>query len=316
MTNNPDDALYPSPYFVFGEKLRTKAVAAKQLTMVEAIHLAIFGSNLVTVANDISTLDSWLDLRLSFGDAAIIGGVREAVSQLLSKAASKPESVMMMDEEDNKLIEVVVKLCCIETYPGKRAELSAAEPNTSYQGRGAGRGRYNKPFTPYTPPAYQRPMHRGYSDPRPMQPHSTPRPVPIYNEPSPMSVYSDPQITPEYHDPHPMQSYTANPMSVPGYSNPHPPAYTPPRPMDSGVPGGEFDSSYDGQEAESFEHQAWTPPGRPRGSYGYRGRMNYSRGRGFRGGRRGRRPFRSGPRRGRGNFRGYQMPPRGGYHNY
>lgn len=35
--------VFPSPFFVFGEKIRTRAVSCKQMTMVTPIHLLLFG---------------------------------------------------------------------------------------------------------------------------------------------------------------------------------------------------------------------------------------------------------------------------------
>lgn len=35
---------YPYPFFVFGEKIRTRAVSCKQMTMVAPLHLLLFGS--------------------------------------------------------------------------------------------------------------------------------------------------------------------------------------------------------------------------------------------------------------------------------
>lgn len=38
---------FPYPFFVFGEKIRTRAVSCKQMSMVTPIHLLLFGSRKV-----------------------------------------------------------------------------------------------------------------------------------------------------------------------------------------------------------------------------------------------------------------------------
>ena len=43
--NNSRDAIqFPVPFFVFGEKIRTKAVSCKSMTMVSPLHLILFAS--------------------------------------------------------------------------------------------------------------------------------------------------------------------------------------------------------------------------------------------------------------------------------
>ncbi len=38
---------FPCPFFVFGEKIRTRAVSCKQMTMVSPLHLLLFASRKV-----------------------------------------------------------------------------------------------------------------------------------------------------------------------------------------------------------------------------------------------------------------------------
>ena len=172
MTNSEDIPI-PSPYFVFGEKLRTKTVAAKQLSMVEIIHLALFGSNLLTASGDLATLDSWLDLRLPFKHAAIIGGIREAITDLLSKVALNPEAVLTMDANDIELTTLVTELTKIETYPEKHELRESTVSNTvPHTGRFRSRGpRYPRAHTyprqansyiPFTPQMHQQPPQPNY----------------------------------------------------------------------------------------------------------------------------------------------------------
>ena len=174
MTNS-EDISFPSPYFVFGEKLRTKTVSAKQLSMVEIIHLALFGSNLLTASGDLATLDSWLDFKLPFKHAAIIGGIREAISDLLSKVALNPEAVLTMDANDIELINLVADLTKIETFPEKH-ELRESTLNSRFPqtGRFRSRGpRYPRAYTfpapkvnpniPFPSKTHESPQHTDYN---------------------------------------------------------------------------------------------------------------------------------------------------------
>ena len=140
MTNG-EEIHFPSQYFVFGEKLRTRTVAAKQLTMVAVIHLALFGSNLITAVDDLATLDSWIDVKMPFKHAAIIGGLREAISDVLSKVAINPASVLGLSSADLELIQLITELTYIETYPDTHP-LEHTNANNRYPRGDRGRNRY------------------------------------------------------------------------------------------------------------------------------------------------------------------------------
>jgi ATP-dependent RNA helicase A len=53
------DYIFPSPFFVFGEKIRTRAVSCKQMTMVNPIQLLLFSQSKVTFEKGIVTVDDW-----------------------------------------------------------------------------------------------------------------------------------------------------------------------------------------------------------------------------------------------------------------
>ncbi|XP_021355773.1 ATP-dependent RNA helicase A-like protein [Mizuhopecten yessoensis] len=56
---NNFECRFPSPYFIFGEKIRTRAVSCKQMTMVSPLQLLLFASRSVTYHEDLITLDNW-----------------------------------------------------------------------------------------------------------------------------------------------------------------------------------------------------------------------------------------------------------------
>ena len=55
VNNSRDAKTFPSPFFVFGEKLRTRAVAAHQMTMVTGLQLLLLGSR--TVVSELKKTD-------------------------------------------------------------------------------------------------------------------------------------------------------------------------------------------------------------------------------------------------------------------
>nr|CAD7589642.1 unnamed protein product [Timema genevievae] len=53
------DLNFPYPFFIFGEKIRTRAVSCKQMTMVTPINLLLFGSRKVEFVDNVVRLDGW-----------------------------------------------------------------------------------------------------------------------------------------------------------------------------------------------------------------------------------------------------------------
>ena len=51
--------IFPSPYFAYGEKIKTKVIAAKTTTMVSPFHLILFGSSSVICHTDHVLIDEW-----------------------------------------------------------------------------------------------------------------------------------------------------------------------------------------------------------------------------------------------------------------
>ena len=46
-----DSVQFPIPFFVFGEKIRTRAVSCKTTTMVSPVHLILFASRKIELLN-------------------------------------------------------------------------------------------------------------------------------------------------------------------------------------------------------------------------------------------------------------------------
>ncbi|XP_055008061.1 ATP-dependent RNA helicase A isoform X1 [Boleophthalmus pectinirostris] len=53
------DLSYPSPFFVFSEKIRTRAISAKGMTLVSPLQLLLFGCKKITSNGETVELDEW-----------------------------------------------------------------------------------------------------------------------------------------------------------------------------------------------------------------------------------------------------------------
>ncbi|PSN38206.1 Dosage compensation regulator [Blattella germanica] len=102
---------FPFPFFVFGEKIRTRAVSCKQMTMVTPIHLLLFGSRKVEYVDNVVRLDNWINLAMKPEIAAGIVALRPVLESLVVRASREPESVTEMSPLDDKVMNVIKQLC-------------------------------------------------------------------------------------------------------------------------------------------------------------------------------------------------------------
>nr|XP_034195568.1 dosage compensation regulator isoform X1 [Osmia lignaria] len=102
---------FPFPFFVFGEKIRTRAVSCKQMTMVSPIHLLLFGSRKVEYTNGVVKLDNWINLDMDPNHAAAIVALRPALESLVVKAAKEPETILELSPNEEKVLNVIKSLC-------------------------------------------------------------------------------------------------------------------------------------------------------------------------------------------------------------
>ncbi|XP_033322753.1 dosage compensation regulator mle isoform X1 [Megalopta genalis] len=102
---------FPFPFFVFGEKIRTRAVSCKQLTMVSPIHLLLFGSRKVEYVDGVVKLDNWINLEMNPNHAAAIVALRPALESLVVKAAKEPETILELTSNEEKVLSLIKTLC-------------------------------------------------------------------------------------------------------------------------------------------------------------------------------------------------------------
>ncbi|XP_028982215.1 dosage compensation regulator isoform X2 [Diachasma alloeum] len=105
------DQAFPFPFFVFGEKIRTRAVSCKQTTLVSPIHLLLFGSRKVEYIDSYVRLDNWINLEMNPEHAAAIVALRPALEGLVVRAAKDPETILELSPVQEKVLAVIKALC-------------------------------------------------------------------------------------------------------------------------------------------------------------------------------------------------------------
>jgi ATP-dependent RNA helicase A len=101
---------YPYPFFVFGEKIRTRAVSCKQMSMVTPLHLILFGCKKVDFVEGVVRLDNWINLEMNPTEAATLCALRKVLDDILLVVVSQPEDVLNLDESYQKAIGVIRSL--------------------------------------------------------------------------------------------------------------------------------------------------------------------------------------------------------------
>ncbi|KAH3778151.1 ATP-dependent RNA helicase A-like isoform X2 [Dreissena polymorpha] len=98
---------FPSPYFIFGEKIRTRAVSCKQMTMVSPLQLLLFAARNVTLQDGLVVLDSWINLKMDPMLAAKILALRPALEALIVRATQNPDCVQSPGPQEEQLMALV-----------------------------------------------------------------------------------------------------------------------------------------------------------------------------------------------------------------
>ncbi|XP_068739681.1 ATP-dependent RNA helicase A protein-like [Montipora capricornis] len=101
---------FPSPFFVFGEKIRTRAVSCKQMTMVNPLQLLMFSQSKVESENGIVRMDDWLQFRFVHHQAAMVVALRHALDYLLVRAATTPSVIAEPNHMDEKILHAIKSL--------------------------------------------------------------------------------------------------------------------------------------------------------------------------------------------------------------
>ncbi|XP_043664473.1 dosage compensation regulator isoform X1 [Vespula pensylvanica] len=127
---------FPFPFFVFGEKIRTRAVSCKQMTMVSPIHLLLFGSRKVEYVDGLVKLDNWINLDMNPQHAAAIVALRPALESLVIRAAKDPETILDLSTVEQKVLNVIKSLCGMNACRYELDQISSS----GFQSRRSPRG--------------------------------------------------------------------------------------------------------------------------------------------------------------------------------
>ncbi|EMP34463.1 ATP-dependent RNA helicase A [Chelonia mydas] len=101
------DMKYPSPFFVFGEKIRTRAISAKGMTLVSPLQLLLFASKKVLSDGEIIMVDDWIKLRMSHDAAACVTALRAAMEALVVEVTKDPEIISQLDPVNERMLNVI-----------------------------------------------------------------------------------------------------------------------------------------------------------------------------------------------------------------
>eukprot|EP00096_Caligus_rogercresseyi_P013448 TRINITY_DN609_c0_g1_i3.p1 TRINITY_DN609_c0_g1~~TRINITY_DN609_c0_g1_i3.p1 ORF type:complete len:1366 (-),score=340.83 TRINITY_DN609_c0_g1_i3:377-4474(-) len=124
---------FPLPFFVFREKIRTKAVNCKQMTMVSPVHLILFGCRKVELCEgDIVCMDNWINLKMNPEHAAMITALRPCIESLIIRISSDPEDMMNILDKEEGVLKVIRSLCSI-TQIGQIKRFAEKRANTDYE---------------------------------------------------------------------------------------------------------------------------------------------------------------------------------------
>ncbi|NWV66598.1 DHX9 helicase, partial [Malurus elegans] len=104
------DIKYPSPFFVFGEKIRTRAISAKTMTLVSPLQLLLFASKKVLSDGELILVDDWIKLKMPHVAAACITALRAAMEALVVEVTKDPSIVQQLDPAHERMLNVIRQL--------------------------------------------------------------------------------------------------------------------------------------------------------------------------------------------------------------
>ncbi|XP_040216253.1 ATP-dependent RNA helicase A isoform X2 [Rana temporaria] len=101
------ESKYPSPFFVFSEKIRTRAISAKGMTLVSPLQLLLFGSKKILSYGDMIILDDWIKLCMIHEDAAGIVALRSSMEALVVEVTKEPEILSQLDPLNERMLNLI-----------------------------------------------------------------------------------------------------------------------------------------------------------------------------------------------------------------
>lgn len=105
-----ENTTFPSPFFVFGEKIKTRAVSAKQMTMVSPVQLLLFASEKIETVDSNSRLiclDNWIYLNIEPNLARLVLSMRTALDSVLANCTLNPSQIINRPKHIEMFFEVL-----------------------------------------------------------------------------------------------------------------------------------------------------------------------------------------------------------------
>ncbi|XP_075278778.1 ATP-dependent RNA helicase A isoform X2 [Opisthocomus hoazin] len=121
------DIKYPSPFFVFGEKIRTRAISAKAMTMVSPLQLLLFASKKALSDGELVLVDDWIKLKMPHNAAACITALRAAMEALVVEVTKEPSTVRQLDPANEQMLNVIRQISRLAA-----AGISLMAPNARF----------------------------------------------------------------------------------------------------------------------------------------------------------------------------------------
>ncbi|XP_063849785.1 ATP-dependent RNA helicase A protein-like isoform X1 [Scylla paramamosain] len=137
---NNRETNFPCPFFVFGEKIRTRAVSCKQMTMVTPIHLMLFGCRRVEAVDGVVRLDGWININMNSEHAAKILALRPSLDALIIRGTAQPESMTEPSHQDEQVMNCIRQLCRMNAGRHNMEQISLGSFNTPRPPRMFGTG--------------------------------------------------------------------------------------------------------------------------------------------------------------------------------
>ncbi|XP_017888277.1 dosage compensation regulator isoform X2 [Ceratina calcarata] len=139
---------FPFPFFVFGEKIRTRAISCKQMTMVSPIHLLLFGSRKVEYVDNVVKLDNWINLDMDPNHAAAIVALRPSLESLVVRASTEPDTILELSPNDEKVLSVIRALCGMNACRYELDQITGGGFQSRRPPREHSRGFYSNSMSP------------------------------------------------------------------------------------------------------------------------------------------------------------------------
>ncbi|CDQ68495.1 unnamed protein product [Oncorhynchus mykiss] len=95
------DMTYPSPFFVFSEKIRTR------MTLVSPLQLILFAAKKITSNGEIIELDDWIKLKIPHDVAGCIAALRAGMEALVVEVIKDPEYIRQLDPTNERMLNII-----------------------------------------------------------------------------------------------------------------------------------------------------------------------------------------------------------------